>query len=125
MSEQLSSRGADPEHTRTHARLQPGTGAVDTGRQSLPTALGCMGAHALHMCGGHTEIPVWWVCLASWLTMANAESRCGPCPMAVPYSRFPMPGYQHSGCEDPAAGSSTASLVLSQAPYKRESSEMK
>lgn len=45
MSEKLSSRGADPEHTCTHARLKPGTGAVDSGSQSPPAALGCTGAH--------------------------------------------------------------------------------
>lgn len=45
MSKQLSSRGAHPECTRTRARLQPGSGAVDTGRQSTPAVLGCAGEH--------------------------------------------------------------------------------
>lgn len=45
MSKQLSSRGAHSECTRTRARLQPGSGAVDTGRQSTPAALGCAGEH--------------------------------------------------------------------------------
>lgn len=121
MSEQLSSRGARPERTRTHARGQPGTGAVDTvaGRAHLQRwSAQVHTSTALHMCGSHTDIPVWWVCLASWLTMANAESRCGSCPTAVPYSRFPVPGYQHSVREDPAAGSHAANPVLSQAPAR-------
>lgn len=127
MSKQLVSRSAHPGHTRTHARLQPGMGLWTLAGRAHPQHWGARGhtSTALHMCGGHTDIPVWWVCLASWLSRANAESWCGSCPTAVPCSRLAVPGCQHSVCEDPAAGSHTASLVLSQAPCKRESSAVK
>lgn len=54
MSEQLGSRGAHHGYTCTHARLQPGTGAVHTGRQSPLAVLGCTGAHE------HSIAHVWW-----------------------------------------------------------------